>query len=168
VLRSTSTDRERHWRKILDRCKRSGLNGRAYCRREQLKESAFFFRKRQFRLRGLAPTAQIEFVSLKLSAKLLGFLDVTLPDFGGGNGRTFAPHCPRLEACTKTRGDSAETWERRKSPGVIQGLLRIAESCQPPPSALMRKTLVTRRWPRICVATRSLCSAVRSASTTSK
>lgn len=76
--RSTSTDRERHWWQILDQWKRSGLNGRAFCRREHLKESAFFFWKRQFRLRRLTPAAKVRFVPLKLSSKPLGFFDVTL------------------------------------------------------------------------------------------
>lgn len=76
--RATSTDRERQWREILERWKRSGLNGRAFCRRERLKEPAFFFWKRQLRLRGLMPAAKVNFVPLKLSAKPLGFFDVTL------------------------------------------------------------------------------------------
>lgn len=43
--------KERHWRDILARQAASGLNVRAFCRQEQLAESAFYFWRRTIRAR---------------------------------------------------------------------------------------------------------------------
>lgn len=43
--------REVHWRRVLDRWQASGLDGRAFCRREGLPEPSFYGWKRQIRLR---------------------------------------------------------------------------------------------------------------------
>jgi transposase-like protein len=43
--------KERHWREVLKRQQSSGLNVRAFCRREQIAESAFHFWRRTIRER---------------------------------------------------------------------------------------------------------------------
>jgi hypothetical protein len=45
------TPREREWRRILDRWRRSGTTCRAFCRREALDENSFYHWKREVRLR---------------------------------------------------------------------------------------------------------------------
>lgn len=45
------TPREREWRRILDRWKKSGLTCRAFCRREAIDENSFYHWKRELRLR---------------------------------------------------------------------------------------------------------------------
>lgn len=45
------TPREREWRRILDRWRKSGATCRAFCRREALDENSFYHWKREVRLR---------------------------------------------------------------------------------------------------------------------
>lgn len=47
----TPTPREREWRRILERWKKSGATCRAFCRREALDENSFYHWKREARLR---------------------------------------------------------------------------------------------------------------------
>ena len=46
--------RESYWRNVLDRQRTSGLNARAFCRREGLAESSFHFWRRTIRQRDAA------------------------------------------------------------------------------------------------------------------
>ncbi len=45
--KTQATDRERQWRETFERFARSGLNVRAFCRQESLRESAFYFWRRE-------------------------------------------------------------------------------------------------------------------------
>ena len=47
-------EREAFWRRALTACGKSGLSVRAFCRREKLAESAFYFWRRTIHERGLA------------------------------------------------------------------------------------------------------------------
>ena len=49
--RQRDLDKERFWREVLARQASSGLSGRAFCRQEQLAESAFYAWRRTIALR---------------------------------------------------------------------------------------------------------------------
>ena len=58
--RRPDPDRERMWRKRLARWKASGLDGRAFCRREGLTEPSFYAWKRRIGLREAQPNGPVE------------------------------------------------------------------------------------------------------------
>lgn len=45
-------DKERRWRSLVDKWQKSGLEIRAFCRRENLQESSFYFWRRELARRG--------------------------------------------------------------------------------------------------------------------
>jgi transposase-like protein len=61
--------REAFWRRIVTKREKSGLSVRAFCRREKLRESAFYFWRRTIQRRGPKPRARRSpaFVPLVLS-----------------------------------------------------------------------------------------------------
>lgn len=70
---------ERLWRHRLDRFHRSGLSARAFCQRERLPESAFYFWKRQLAHRDAqAPSAPPAFVPVRVVASSPPPLEVVL------------------------------------------------------------------------------------------
>jgi hypothetical protein len=52
-----SIEKERHWREVMARYKRSGMKVRAFCDQEQIKESQFFAWKRELKRRDVAQMA---------------------------------------------------------------------------------------------------------------
>ena len=91
-----SGEKERFWRGVLRRHRKSGLSVREFCRGEDLKESAFYFWKRTIAERDREKT------SAKRSAKLEGRSSSGRRKSGTKTTATFMPlsivgEAPRLE-----------------------------------------------------------------------
>lgn len=80
------TPREIEWRQTLERWRHSGLNGRAFCRREGISENLFYGWKRVIRLRGerrhahgaTQGRAPVHFVPVRIAPSAAAPFEVTL------------------------------------------------------------------------------------------
>ena len=64
--KARNPDREQQWRKRLQEQQRSRLSIRAYCRSKGLSEPAFYFWRRELKLRARLQTAAQPFVELQV------------------------------------------------------------------------------------------------------
>jgi len=89
---------ERRWRAVLERFSKSGLNARAFCGRENLREHQFHYWKRELRLRDLKRTRPAPaFVPLAVApGAFVPVIEIELP--GGARLRAGAGAGPDLVA----------------------------------------------------------------------
>jgi len=71
------------WRKAVQRCATSGLSARAFCRREQLTESAFYAWRRTIAQRDGTENARPSFVSAVVVEEPMGDASITIELAGG-------------------------------------------------------------------------------------